>query len=276
MNLTRRDFIKLSTAAAVSAAVPAGALAADPHTGSRKKGLGLYRRNPELVDLLTALKCQWFYSWSGTPTDSPPSDIPFIPMVRSRNANAGDVARIADKAKEQGTEELLGLNEPDAKKQDDMTVEQALEIWPLLMETGMRLGSPGCVHPDNDWMTQFMAGVKERDLRVDFISVHSYGGPNADGFVKRLTKVHELYERPLWITEFAVGDWKAKSVGEHMHSPEIVLAFMEKVLPMLEDLDFLERYAWFPAGTDSIPLGTSALFDESGVLTPLGEFYRDA
>jgi hypothetical protein len=45
---------------------------------------------------------------------------------------------------------------------------------------------------------------------------------------------------------------------------------------MLDKLDFVERYAWFPAKTTSIPLGTSALFDANGALTRLGECYRDA
>lgn len=45
---------------------------------------------------------------------------------------------------------------------------------------------------------------------------------------------------------------------------------------MLERLDFVERYAWFPAKPTSGPLGTSALLDENGALTRLGECYRDA
>ena len=45
------------------------------------------------------------------------------------------------------------------------------------MKTGLRLGSPVCVHPDNAWMKAFMQGVAERKLRVDFICMHSYGGP---------------------------------------------------------------------------------------------------
>lgn len=45
---------------------------------------------------------------------------------------------------------------------------------------------------------------------------------------------------------------------------------------MLDKLEFVERYAWFPAKPDRAPLGTSALFHESGKLTPLGECYHDA
>jgi hypothetical protein len=73
-----------------------------------------------------------------------------------------------------------------------------------------------------------------------------------------------------------VGDWQAKSVEENRHSAEDVLRFMQEVLPMLDNQDFVERYAWFPAAPDRIPLATSALFDANGQLTELGQCYRDA
>jgi Glycosyl hydrolase catalytic core len=37
---------------------------------------------------------------------------------------------------------LLGFNEPDLSSQSNMSVSQALALWPRLMATGMRLGSP--------------------------------------------------------------------------------------------------------------------------------------
>lgn len=84
-----------------------------------------------------------------------------------------------------------------------------------------------------------------------------------------------MFGRPLWITEFAIGEWSAKSVAESRHPPEAVLPFMENALPMLDRPDFLARYAWFPSKPTSAPLGTSALFNENGTLTRLGECYRD-
>jgi len=241
-------------------------------TGSQKKGLG-----NRSGSLLADLKCKWFYNWMANFPADAPLGIEYIPMVRSGGiTNPSLITKVADQARELGITELLGLNEPDAESQDNMSVENALDAWPLLMETGMRLGSPGCVHPDKEWMNAFMEGVKKRDLRVDFVCVHSYGGPNTKSFVRRLEDVANLYDRPLWITEFAVGDWSAKTPEENRHSPKVVLRFMEEVLPMLDKLDFLERYAWFSAGQDSPPLGTSALYNAEGELTPLGECYRDA
>lgn len=116
-------------------------------------------------------------------------------------------------------------------------------------------------------------GVKNPDWAEILTTLRCKSNPAA--LVKRLGNLHKMYKRPLWITEFAVGDWQAASVEENKHSALDVLRFMDRVLPMLDRLDFLERYAWFPAQPDNRALGTSALFDADGVLTPLGECYRD-
>jgi len=154
-----------------------------------------------------------------------------------------------------------------------MTVEDALALWPELMKTGLRLGSPGCVHPDREWMKAFMAGVAERQLRVDFVTVHSYGGLSADALMNRLEAVHNLFNRPVWITEFGVGDWQAKTRAGNRYRPEQVVKFLEQLLPRLDRADFVERYAWFPAGPDNRALGPCALFNDDGSLTPVGEAY---
>lgn len=280
--ITRRQFINLTAAAtAFSATGSLGAQTAPAKPGTtvsskKKRGLGRSAKATGWAKNLSDLRCPWFYSSNSvSPTGVPPG-VEFIPMIYRYGGNAPAVAATGAAAKQAGTAELLGFNEPEAKEQGNMTLESALDAWPVLMETGLRLGSSSCVHPDKKWMIAFMDGVKQRGLRVDFVCVHSYGGPSAEGLVKRLESVHKLFGHPLWITEFAVGDWAANSVAENQHKPEAVLRFMEKVLPMLDRLDFLERYAWFPAKPTSAPLGTSALFDENGTLTRLGECYRDA
>lgn len=275
--ITRRRFLGMSAAAAALSLTSCQRLPDFLRSGSKKKGLGQSVKNPAWAERISALRCRWFYSWNSAIPEGVPRGIDFIPMIYRYGGDPTTVSAPAAAAKKAGITELLGFNEPEVKKQGNMTLQETLDAWPLLMETGMRLGSPGCVHPDKEFMIEFMKGVKERGLRVDFVNVHSYGGPNPEALVKRLENVHKMFdERPLWITEFAVGDWEAESVEKNRHKPEAVLRFMERVLPMLDKLDFLERYAWFPAKTTSIPLGTSALFNEDGSLTRLGECYRDA
>jgi hypothetical protein len=50
---------------------------------------------------------------------------------------------------------------------------------------------------------------------------------------------------------------------------------MKNVLPKLDQLQYVERYAWFPAKTSNERNGISALWDENGRLTDLGGIYRD-
>jgi hypothetical protein len=141
------------------------------------------------------------------------------------------------------------------------------------MKTGLRLGSPAAVHAHQEWMREFMKQAKEQKYRVAFVCVHWYGAPNAGEFVHYLRTIHHMYGKPVWITEFAVADWTAKSRPQNRYSPEIVLCFMREILPRLDELEFVERYAWFSLGEDDRALGPSALFKEDGSLTALGRFY---
>ncbi|MGJ8649689.1 MAG: glycoside hydrolase family protein [Opitutaceae bacterium] len=220
----------------------------------------------------------WHYSWAGKLPEPEPDGVEFVPMIWGFwGASDGFLKLMDDLAlqKSRGqTKHLLGFNEPDQKSQSNMSVERALKAWPHLMKTGLRLGSPGAVHPDNEWMQEFMRKANEQNLRVDFVTMHWYGGPNADSLIQRVKKVHQMYGKPIWITEFAVGDWNAKSAAENRHSPQKVLRFMQEVLPRLDELDYVERYCWFPAGESNAALGTSALFRKDGSLTPLGKFYK--
>jgi len=177
--------------------------------------------------------------------------------------------------RELGAEVFVFGNEPDGKKQANLSVERALEAWPYLMQTGRRLGSPAAVHADGAWMREFMTQAEARGYRVDFVCVHWYGGANAQSLVNRLRRIHEMYGRPIWLTEFAVADWQAESVEQNRHKPEAVLRFMKEILPQLDALDFVERYAWFSASEKDKALGNSALFKEDGSLTELGRCYAE-
>ncbi len=246
---------------------------ARPHA---KRGIGIAAKpGSQWREKLELCGAQWFYSWNSSPPDNIPPGVEFIPMVWGKRRE-DSFPKLAAELRQNKFKTLLGYNEPDQRDQSNITVEDALAQWPKLMDLGVRLGSPSCVHPDREWMKAFMKGVEERQLRVDFVTVHSYGGLNADALMKRLAEVHELYGRPLWLTEFAVGDWQAKTREQNRYRPEQIVEFVEKVLPRLDACEFVERYAWFPSKPDSAPLGPCALFNNDGTLTPVGEAYRPA
>ncbi len=274
--MNRRTFFQFSLAATAAAVFPdcaTGALPASSRS-SVKRGLGITTKpGSQWREKLKACSAHWFYSWGSTPPEDIPAGVEFVPMVWGGKTD-GSFTKLGEQLRKARCQQLLGFNEPDQKEQANITVEDALALWPKLMDTGLRLGSPGCVHPDREWMKEFMKGVKERQLRVDFVTVHSYGGLSADALMKRLEAVHQLFNRPIWITEFAVGDWQAKTRAENRYRPEQVVGFLEHLLPRLDGCGFVERYAWFPAKPDSRALGPCALFNDDGSLTPVGEAYR--
>jgi len=267
--MQRKTFLTLSTA--LLAGSLWGATSGHP---SRKKGIGLANKkqgsNAESMKLLNPA---WHYNWGSNRPADEASNVDYVPMVWGGRMSESSMKPLIERNKSQGAKALLGFNEPDGKDQANMSVTEALDLWPLLMKSGFRLGSPAGVHPDREWMIEFMKGVEERKLRVDFICMHSYAGLDVDGLVNRIQKVSKLFNRPVWLTEFAVADWSAKSREQNRYKPEQILEFMKKIFPRLENLDCLERHAWFTAHADSAALGSSALLDLNGKLTPLGEYY---
>lgn len=224
------------------------------------------------------LDVSWHYNWAAKLPGNPPDGVHFAPMIWGYWGNTDGFKRNIRRLHQDrlaGREDtLLGFNEPDKKNQANISVDKALRAWPYLEWTGLRLGSPATVNPENEWMQEFMRKAKEKDFRVDFVTVHWYGGANADNLISRLKKVHQMYGKPIWITEFAVADWNAKSRVDNKFTEQQVLRFMKEVLPRLDKLDYVERYAWFSSGVDHPNLGPSSLRKKNGSLTELGKFYK--
>jgi len=247
---------------------------------NKKKGFCITTKDGnEWVQKLNDLHVSWHYSWGSDLKKDEPDSVEFVPMIwgawgdfSGLDKKITKIKALADSGK---VHYLLGFNEPDNKDQANMSVDDAIKAWPKLMDAGVKLGSPACVHADRTWMKQFMAKADSLEYRIDFVTVHWYGGKNADNFINYLKKIHDLYNRPIWITEFAVADWSAGSVSENKYTASDVKKFLSEVLPAMEKLNFVERYAWFSASTSSAALGTSALFDNSGNLTSVGKLYAN-
>ncbi|TWT47841.1 glycosyl hydrolase [Botrimarina hoheduenensis] len=275
--ISRRDFTKLALVGTLGASHDAFAAVA-PRLSKRGCCFTAKSTDAAWVRRIESLNPAWLYSWGSQRPEKLPKGVEFTPMIWGNSENERFSQTIADLRKRAELGELqylLGFNEPDQQKQSNMTVERVLELWPGLMEVGVPLVSPGCVHPDREWMNDFMEQVDQGGLRVDAISVHSYMGPSVEHLVRRLEAVHQRFGRPLWITEFAVGDWQATTRAQNRHSPQRIASFMRELLPTLDTLDYIHRYAWFSAAPDNGPLGTSALIGETGALTELGRIYAN-
>ena len=239
-----------------------------------KKGVGYWiPKNGK--DGLKTSGAAWCYDWAIRPAGVLPDGVEFVPMVwNEKSVNTDDLktARVNGKA-------LLGFNEPDVKNQANMTVEQALTLWPQLEATGMRLGSPATsagAASITGWFRDFMNGARTNGYRIDFVCVHHYAGnyaPAAADLKRYLQGVYDLYKKPVWLTEFALSNWKTPATSSEQE------AYIKEVVPMLESLPFVERYAWFalpPFQGDGGALAYANLCDEEGVPNACGVAYRDA
>jgi hypothetical protein len=255
-----------------------------------KKGVGMALREPGSVSIVRALNPSWNYSWTMSPAREIPGTIEFVPMAfrgtDQRKLRDQLIKNALPQIRYGKAKRLLGFNEPDKANQANMPFMKAIELWPDLEKLGVPLCSPSCANPEGiqdpsaqgvagTWMRDFMTEADKRGYRIDYIGVHWYGDTSAIRFKAKMQRIHELYgKRPLLITEFAPADWQTGGdITKHRHKPEDVLAFMKEVVPWMEQQDWIAGYAWFPFAIDS-PQGTSsALFDTSGKLTRLGEFY---
>lgn len=240
---------------------------------STRKGVSL---NP--VDgasqALVDSKASWYFNWaSSTGSVTKPDGVEYVPMIWGPGSVTDEQL---GSAKREGSE-LLGFNEPDSGSQADMTVEQALDLWPRLQSTGMRLGAPAVASgadTPGGWLDRFMQGVEQRGLRVDFIPLHWYGadfGPDAANQLSQyIQRVHDRYHKPIWLTEYGLIDFSQATPRYPSQQEET--DFINSSTRMLDGLDYVERYAWFTLSTTTSPTG---LYDGT-TANAAGRAYREA
>jgi RNA polymerase sigma factor (sigma-70 family) len=243
---------------------------------SQRKGVSAWNV-AGVSQALTESGASWYYNWGATPNGiTTPAGVSFVPMIwGASNVTTATL----DEVKSEGSV-LLGFNEPDLSSQSNMTVTQALDLWPQLESTGMTLGSPavssGAATPGG-WLDQFMSGAKARGYRVNFITVHWYGGdfstgPAVQQLESYLQAIYARYHLPIWVTEFALTNYGA-TVTFPTEAQQA--AFMTAAASMLDGLSYVQRYAWFALPT-SAGSGTTGLFNPGPSATEVGRAFEAA
>ncbi|GAB1641867.1 sigma-70 family RNA polymerase sigma factor [Krasilnikovia sp. MM14-A1259] len=261
--------------AASTRAAPSVPARAEPAVAPVKKGASVWRF-PGLSGALRDVGAGWYYNWAADNADVPgPAGVEFVPMIWGRDSVTD--ATLA-RARRSGRV-LLGFNEPDLPGQADLTVEQALDLWPRLERTGLRLGSPAVAYGGDvpgGWLDRFISGAKAHGRRVDFITLHWYGsdfGPAAVGqFLRYVDAVHRRYGLPVWVTEFGLANFAG---APKYPSGAQEAAFISGSTAGLQSRRYVERYAWFalPAVGDSAAFG---LYRDGETPTEAGKAYRAA
>jgi hypothetical protein len=102
-----------------------------------------------------------------------------------------------------------------------------------------------------------------------------YVGTDDVSFVQTLQQVYNTYHLPIWITEFATADWNATTISNNTYTATDAAGFMQRLLPQLDSLSFVQRYSWFSGDPTSAQLWPSALIGSNGALTALGSWYAN-
>lgn len=237
------------------------------------RGVGVWEMRGA-TKALRSSRAGWYHAW----TAEPPSYVgrtraDFVPMIWG----AGSVTEEALASAERHGPWLLGFNEPDLGEQADMSVEQALDLWPRLQSTGLRLVSPAPAWGGADeggWLDRFMTAAEQRDLRVDAVALHWYGGDwrprrAVEQLTDYLDAVHERYGKPIWLTEVALmrfGD------GPRVPPGRVQARFVKLMSRALGERDWVSRWAWFGLPADATR-ASSGLYRPGARPTKVGRAY---
>ncbi|MBP5197745.1 MAG: discoidin domain-containing protein [Lachnospiraceae bacterium] len=243
--------------------------------GVTKKGLGLATDMGENLDL-EALGLGWYYNWSETPSpELQYRNTEFVPMMW-KETNANTASNRIQALVDQGYKYVLTFNEPEYPDQCNMSVDEVFDVFKGCQNDNILISAPTTAlwpQVSTDWFQPFMQRLEATpNMDYDFIAIHCYpedfgGVAMADWFIENVIDyTWEHYHKPIWITEFSThGQWVTATGNNGTKE------FWEAVMPMLDEREYVVRYAGFDFDDDSYGLWRYA----TGALTPAGVAYRD-
>lgn len=235
------------------------------------------------VARIASLNPDWWYNWNqkrfeGTVFQQDP---PFTPMLWSDSQVRLDALQ-SDLAALNMPHQILGFNEPDKSSQSNMTVAEALAVWPQLEAAaateGLRIGSPVTASPTSAWMADFMTQAAAQGRKIDFVALHIYTNPDVANTLKKIDDAYAKWGKPIWVTESAVADFTAvagSGIKSTRYTRTQVNDYMVALWPELKKRSYVERFAWKTRDVDDEQMWFSALFNDDGSLTGTGQKYRD-
>jgi hypothetical protein len=235
--------------------------------------------NKDMAQNLDAVEwgVSWYYNWAFEPLKYTTfRELDYVPMMwTSYDTDQKTISRFS----KFGYKYILAFNEPDLAEQSNIDVDTAVEGMKAFMNQNLYVGSPAtalCPPWSDKWFQPFMEKMESENMDVDFIAIHHYWNwfqkEGADAFIDLIKETYEMYNKPIWITEFAISGDPGKTEEQRQK----VIDYMNMVIPELDKLDYVERYAWFSFNPDDKKNGASSLIQYyEGTITDLGYLYQE-
>ncbi|KAH0566200.1 hypothetical protein GP486_000398 [Trichoglossum hirsutum] len=193
----------------------------------------------------------WAYNWDQS---CEPLGLEYVPMIWSLASNLIATWNVnAEAAIGTGSKHLLSFNEPDLSTQSNISPSDAAAGYKRYMQPfagKAELGAPAVTNGKAPmgltWLSSFLDECSE--CTIDFVPIHWYDtSANIEYFMSYVASAHAAAGyRPIWVTEFAVSG----SVDQQKD-------FLRAVMPWLDSLDYVERYAYFGVFDGSLVNGNS-------------------
>jgi hypothetical protein len=226
---------------------------------------------------LQATNAGWYYTWGmglGNPGDF---DALQVPMFRSWTNMSTHLNWILTRP--EPVEWVMCYNEPERSDQDNLTVAEAISrcttISNGLAGSGAKLVTPAVSDTSDGktWMSDFHTQAGAAGLTFDAVAFHWYGWSTPDNisqafanFQGSVNWYHNLWNKPVFISEFAIHDWGGSYTDEEI--TEANRQFLDLAIPWLESTSYVEGYAWYTW------FGDAHLFDgDPATPTPMGYEY---
>eukprot|EP00041_Stephanoeca_diplocostata_P017163 m.341491 g.341491 ORF g.341491 m.341491 type:complete len:362 (-) comp20611_c0_seq2:1514-2599(-) len=168
---------------------------------------------------------------------------------------------------------FMGFNEPNDSGQCNLTPQAVAAAYANISRTWSTsiLVSPATAGNGTAWYDAFFAECKAMygpsGCNISYLATHCYSCVPTET-LKYLKYLYDRYGLKVWLTEFSCGDHRAeKSTAQHME-------FMREIIPLLDQADYVYRYAWMSARDSSNLRGLVETVNGSAKLTHLGQFYN--
>jgi len=210
-----------------------------------------------------SLNIGWWYDWNIDQVSSP--DLEYV-AIRQNSSWPG----LGQNWKSLGVNTVLGFNEPDSSTQANMTVASAIAEWPLLLGTGLRVGSPATTDGGpSSWTEPFMTSAAQNSLRVDFVAQHYYQCHTPSDYAgcatqlfNFLNSIYKATHKQIWITEWNNGaNWTTCGDPTFDQQNGAIAAMIQ----MMDTTPFVERYALYNWVEDVRSVVLSGTLTEAGI-----------